>query len=169
MAITKFARLRKQLALVDIFVISAGAMISSGFFLLPGLAAAQAGSSVVLAYLLAGLLIIPAMLSQAELATAMPRAGGAYYYLDRTLGPLVGTIGGIGTWLALVLKSAFALIGMGAYVALVVDLPLVPTAVAFAVIRRETNQRITASLRARPARNAGLLPGARPGRDHRAA
>jgi amino acid transporter/mannitol/fructose-specific phosphotransferase system IIA component (Ntr-type) len=134
MAIPKFARLRKQLALVDIFVISAGAMISSGFFLLPGLAAAQTGPSVVLAYLLAGLLIIPAMLSQAELATAMPRAGGAYYYLDRTLGPLVGTIGGIGTWLALVLKSAFALIGMGAYIALVVDLPLVPTAVAFAVI-----------------------------------
>ncbi len=133
MAISSFTRLRKQLALFDIFVISAGAMISSGFFLLPGLAAAQTGSSFVLAYFLSGFLILPAMLSMAELATAMPRAGGTYYYLDRTLGPLVGTIGGFGTWLALMLKSGFALIGMGAYLALVVDVPVIPTAVVAAV------------------------------------
>ena len=55
------------------------------------------------------------MFSIVELATAMPRAGGAYYFLDRSMGPFVGTIGGLGTWLALVLKTAFALIGMGAY------------------------------------------------------
>jgi basic amino acid/polyamine antiporter, APA family len=72
---------------------------------------------VALAYLVAAVFILPAMLSVAELATAMPRAGGAYYFLDRSLGPLVGTVGGLGTWLALVLKSAFALVGMGAYLA----------------------------------------------------
>lgn len=126
-----FARLKKRLTLFDVYVVSTGTMISAGLFLLPGIAASYTGASVILAYLLSGLLIVPAMLSQAELATAMPRAGGAYYYLDRTLGPLVGTIGGVGTWLALVLKAAFALIGMGAYVALAVDVPLVPTALAF--------------------------------------
>jgi len=99
-------------------------MISSGFFLLPGLAASHTGRGIVLAYLLAGLLIVPALLSQAELATAMPRAGGPYYYLDRTLGPLVGTVRGVSTWLTLVLKSAFALIGMGAYVGLAIDVPI---------------------------------------------
>ena len=40
------------------------------------------------------------MFSIIELATAMPRAGGIYYFLDSAMGPLVGTIGGIGTWLA---------------------------------------------------------------------
>lgn len=134
MALLDFKRLRKELGLFDVFVISTGAMISSGFFLLPGLAASYAGPSVVLAYLIAGLLVVPAMVSQAELATAMPRAGGAYYFLDRTLGPLVGTIGGIGTWLALVLKSGFALIGMGAYLQLVLDVPILPTAIAFTVV-----------------------------------
>lgn len=134
MALSQFSRLRKQLALFDIYVISTGAMISSGFFLLPGLATSYTGSSVVLAYFLSGILILPAMLSKAELATAMPRAGGTYYYLDRTLGPLVGTIGGIGTWLALILKSGFALIGMGAYLGLVVDVPLVPTAIGFTIV-----------------------------------
>jgi amino acid transporter/mannitol/fructose-specific phosphotransferase system IIA component (Ntr-type) len=134
MRLLDFKRLDKDLGLSDVYVICVGAMISSGFFLLPGLAAEHAGPGVVVAYLLAGVLIIPAMLSQAELATAMPRAGGAYYFLDRTLGPLVGTIGGVGTWLTMVLKSAFALIGMGAYVALVLDVPVLVTAIVFTVL-----------------------------------
>lgn len=90
---------------------------------------------MVLAYILAAIPLIPAMFSVSELATAMPRAGGAYYFLDRALGPYMGTIGGIGTWLVLILKVAFALIGMGAYVGLFVpDLPLTPFAVVIAVV-----------------------------------
>ncbi|HSM04211.1 MAG TPA: amino acid permease [Longimicrobiales bacterium] len=123
-------RLPKELGLFDVYAISTGAMFSSGFFLLPGLAAAQTGPSVPLAYFVAGIFIIPAMLSVAELATAMPRAGGAYYFLDRSLGPLVGTVGGLGTWLALVLKSAFALVGMGAYLGIYFQVPIEPLAVA---------------------------------------
>jgi len=111
-------KLAKQLGLWDVYTISTGAMFSSGFFLLPGLATAYAGPSTVLAYGVAGLLMIPAMFSMAELATALRRAGGTYYFLDRSLGPMAGTVGGLGTWLALVLKSAFALLGMGAYLAI---------------------------------------------------
>ncbi|HUF76288.1 MAG TPA: amino acid permease [Longimicrobiales bacterium] len=129
----KPARLRKELGLLDVYAISTGAMFSSGFFLLPGLAAAQTGPSAPLAYLVAGLFILPAMFSVAELATAMPRAGGAYYFLDRSMGPLVGTVGGLGTWLALVLKSAFALVGMGAYLALYVDIPIEPLAIGLTI------------------------------------
>jgi amino acid transporter/mannitol/fructose-specific phosphotransferase system IIA component (Ntr-type) len=130
--------LEKSLTLFDVYAISTGAMFSSGFFLLPGIAAAETGPSVILAYLVAGVLILPPMFSMAELATAMPKAGGAYYFLDRSLGPLAGTVGGLGTWLALVFKSAFALIGMGAYLALFFDVPIKPLAaaltVAFAVL-----------------------------------
>jgi APA family basic amino acid/polyamine antiporter len=122
-------RLSKELKLFDVFAISTGAMFSSGFFLLPGLASAEAGPAVVLAYLLAGLLVVPAMLSKAELSTAMPRAGGTYYFLDRSLGPLVGAVGGLGTWSALILKSAFAIIGMGAYLTLFVEVPMTALAI----------------------------------------
>lgn len=111
-------KLKKDLGLWDVYAISTGAMFSSGFFLLPGLATAYAGPSTALAYLVAGFLMIPAMLSMAELSTALPRAGGTYYFLDRSLGPVMGTVGGLGTWMALVLKSGFALLGMGAYLAI---------------------------------------------------
>jgi len=130
----KHKRLKKELGLYDVFAISTGAMFSSGFFLLPGLAAAQTGPSVFLAYFVAGILILPAMFSVAELSTAMPRAGGAYYFIDRSLGPLFGTVGGIGSWFALIFKSAFALIGMGAYIAIFIDLPITLVAIVLTLI-----------------------------------
>jgi amino acid transporter/mannitol/fructose-specific phosphotransferase system IIA component (Ntr-type) len=123
MAASEGHRLSKELTLLDVYAIGTGSMLSAGFFLLPGIAASKTGSSVVLAYFLASVLAVPALLSKAELATAMPRAGGVYYFLDRSLGPIVGTVGGLGTWLVLVLKSAFALIGMGYYLALVLNFP----------------------------------------------
>ena len=64
----------------------------------------------------------------------MPKAGGAYYFLDRSMGPLVGTIAGLGTWLALTFKSAFALIGLGAYLVLFLSLPIKPVAVALCLV-----------------------------------
>ena len=117
-------KLNKELGLVDVFVLSTGAMFSSGFFLLPGLAAFHTGSSVFISYLVAAVLIMPAMFSIAELSTALPRAGGVYFMLDRSLGPLMGTVGGIGTYLALILKTAFALVGIGAYASIFYDLPI---------------------------------------------
>ena len=114
-------QLTRSLGLRHVFALSTGAMLSSGLFLLPGLAASKAGPSAVLAYLLAGCLAVPAMLSVSELATALPKAGGAYYFLERALGPAVGTVAGFGTWLSLVLKDAFAMVGMSAYLVLIVD------------------------------------------------
>lgn len=129
----KHEKLEKQLGLWDVFAISTGAMFSSGFFLLPGIAAAETGPSVFLAYFIAGILVLPTMLSVSELCTAMPRAGGTYYFIDRSLGPLMGTIGGFGSWLALVLKSAFALIGMGAYIGIFMDVPITLVAIVLTI------------------------------------
>ena len=120
----KSQRLKKELGFFEVYAVATGTTLSAGFFLLPGLAAVEAGSSIVLAYLLAALPLIPAMLCIVELSTAMPRAGGVYYFVDRSLGPYIGLITGLGTWLALILKVAFALVGMGAYIALF--LPGVP-------------------------------------------
>jgi basic amino acid/polyamine antiporter, APA family len=126
-------RLDKRLGLVDVYAICTGAMFASGFFLLPGIAAANAGPSVILAYLVSSLLMVPAMYSIAELSSAMPRAAGTYFFIHRSMGPLAGTIGGLGAWLVLIAKSAFALVGMGAYLALFIDFPIVPVAIALTI------------------------------------
>ncbi len=126
-------KLKKNLTLFDVYAMSTGAMFSSGLFLLPGIAASYTGNSVWLAYLCAGFLILPAMYCMAELSTAMPKAGGTYYFLDRSMGPLVGTIGGLGSWIAVVFKSAFALVGMGAYLGIYLDLPFTVTAILLTI------------------------------------
>ncbi len=128
-------KLKKSLSLFNVYTLATGATLSSGFFLLPGLAAKEAGPAVVLSYMLALVPLLPGILAKIELATAMPRAGGEYYFLDRSLGPLAGTITGMGTWSSLVLKTAFALIGIGAYIEVFFpNLPLTPLAVVLAVL-----------------------------------
>jgi len=112
-------KLERKLGLLDIFSIASGAMISSGLFILPALAFAKTGPSVVFAYILAGILVLPAMLAKAELITAMPKAGGVYFFIERSMGAPIGTIGGFASWFSLSLKSAFALVGMGMFATLV--------------------------------------------------
>ncbi|MEX0845235.1 MAG: amino acid permease [Balneolaceae bacterium] len=130
----KHKKLAKELGLSDVYAIATGAMFSSGFFLLPGLAAAETGPSVVLAYLVSGIIVLPTMFSVAELATALPRSGGTYYIIDRSLGPMLGTVGGFGSWLALVLKSAFALIGMGAYISIFYEVNILYVAIFLTIV-----------------------------------
>ncbi|HHS50931.1 MAG TPA: amino acid permease [candidate division Zixibacteria bacterium] len=117
--------LKKSLGLLDVFAISSGAMIASGFFVLPGIAASQAGPAVIIAYVFAGLSVIPAVFSLSELSTAMPRSGGTYFFISRSLGPMFGTIDGLGDWLALLLKASIAIVGLGLYLDGLVNLPYV--------------------------------------------
>jgi len=109
--------LDRELGLGAVLAVSMGAMLGSGIFVLPGLAVAKVGPALGLAYVLSAVIVLPAALCKAELATALPQSGGTYLYVDRGIGPLAGTVVGLGTWFSLVFKSAFALVGLGAYLA----------------------------------------------------
>jgi APA family basic amino acid/polyamine antiporter len=109
----------RKLGFLDVFCIASGAMISSGLFVLPGLAFAKAGPAVVFSYALAGVLILPALLCQAELASAIPRHGATFVFIERSLGTFAGTFAGLAGWFAIALKSAFALVGIGAFARLI--------------------------------------------------
>ena len=113
--------LERKLGLASVVIISLSAMLGSGLFVLPALVMLDMGggttplAGIWLAYLLAAIAILPAAVSKGELSTAMPSSGGSYVYIERTYGPLLGTVSGIGLWGASMLKSAFALIGFKAY------------------------------------------------------
>ncbi len=108
-------QLKRTLGFWDVFCLAAGAMISSGLFILPGQAFAACGSAITIAYAIAALGMIPAMLVKAELTTAMPKSGGTYFFIERSMGTFAGTLAGMGGWLSLALKSAFAMVGIGAF------------------------------------------------------
>lgn len=111
-------KLKKNLGVFEVFSIATGAMISSGLFVLPAIVFEIAGPGILVAYVLGGILMIPAMMSKAELSTAMPKSGGTYFFINRSLGPLLGTFAGLANWFSIALKGAFALVGMGAFLQL---------------------------------------------------
>jgi amino acid transporter len=97
-----------------VIIISLSAMLP-GIFVTPTFAAEIMGPGIWLAYLVAASVVLPGALSKSELSSGMPSSGGSYVYLERTYGPLIGTISGLGLWASFLLKSAFSLIGFSAY------------------------------------------------------
>ena len=75
--------LERKLGLFSVVILSLSAMLGSGLFVLPSLAMMELGGGdsplggIWLAYLFAGLVILPGAISKAELASAMPSSGGA--------------------------------------------------------------------------------------------
>tara|TARA_B100001094_G_scaffold94129_1_gene90022 strand:- start:2833 stop:4512 length:1680 start_codon:yes stop_codon:yes gene_type:complete len=106
--------LSRTIGLAGVVIISLSAMLP-GIFITPTFAAEIMGPGIWLAFLLAASVVLPAAISKSELASGMPSSGGSYVYMERTYGPLIGTISGLGLWTSFLLKSAFALIGFSAY------------------------------------------------------
>jgi amino acid transporter/nucleotide-binding universal stress UspA family protein len=115
--------LAKDLGLLSALTIGVGTMIGAGIFVLPGVAASTAGPVVVASFVVGGLIALVNALSVSELGTAMPKAGGGYYYVNRALGPLFGSIAGLGDWVGLAFASAFYSIGFGQYLATLLPVP----------------------------------------------
>lgn len=106
--------LTRTIGLAGVVIISLSAMLP-GIFITPTFAAEIMGPGIWLAFLIAASVVLPAAISKSELASGMPSSGGSYVYMERTYGPLIGTISGLGLWTSFLLKSAFALIGFSAY------------------------------------------------------
>jgi amino acid transporter/nucleotide-binding universal stress UspA family protein len=128
------ASLERRLGLFSVITISISSMIGSGIFVLPGLGFEMTGPSIYLAFLLSAICILPAAISKAELATAMPTSGGTYIYLERTFGPLAGTVTGLGLFLSILLKAAFSLVGIKAYFSVLSTFDPMYTAFSFLIV-----------------------------------
>src|SRR5690348_5493184 len=84
--------LRRDLGLWSAAAIVVGTVIGSGIFLVPRTMIQRVGSPeiVFVVWVVGGLLSLAGALSYAELAAAMPEAGGEYVYLKEAYGPLWG-------------------------------------------------------------------------------
>ena len=109
--------LAKDLGPLAALTIGVGTMIGAGIFVLPGEAILRSGSLASVAFVLGGVIAMFTALSASELGTAMPRSGGAYYYVNHALGPMFGSVAGWTNWLGLAFASAFYMVGFGRYIA----------------------------------------------------
>jgi APA family basic amino acid/polyamine antiporter len=113
--VTENAELERTLGLSGGLAIGIGTMIGAGIFVFPGLAAGNAGPAAALSFGIGSVIALLVALPASELATAMPKSGGGYYFISRGLGALAGAIVGLSLWFGLVFATAFYLVGFGYY------------------------------------------------------
>ena len=107
--------LARDLGFLEAFTLGVGTMIGAGIFILPSIAAAEAGTTSAISFVIGGIISLLTAVSLSELATGMPRAGGSYYYVNRSLGSFMGSIVGWGMWMGLMFATAFYMVGFGQY------------------------------------------------------
>ncbi len=86
--------LKRALGVWSALAIVVGSVIGSGIFLVPSTMVQRTGSpeTVFLVWIFGGALSLAGALTYAELAAAMPEAGGGYVFLREAYGPLWGFV-----------------------------------------------------------------------------
>jgi APA family basic amino acid/polyamine antiporter len=105
--------LKRELGLWSAASIVVGTVIGSGIFLVPKKMIGYVGSPAILfgVWIFGGLLTLAGALTYAELAAAMPEAGGEYVYLRQAYGPLWGFLYG---WTQLLVAKSGSIAGFAA-------------------------------------------------------
>ena len=93
--VSETAELERTLGLAGGLAIGIGTMIGAGIFVFPGLAGAEVGTAATVSFDIGGIVALLVALPTSELATAMPKSGGGYYFISRGLGTFAGTIVGL--------------------------------------------------------------------------
>jgi amino acid transporter/nucleotide-binding universal stress UspA family protein len=107
--------LARTLGLFDAVMIGVGAMIGAGVFVLTGIAAGEAGAAAIIAFALNGLVTLFTAFSYAELASAIPEAGGGYSFVKRAMPSAIGFLAGWMLWFAYTVACALYAVGFGGY------------------------------------------------------
>ncbi|MEX1377772.1 MAG: amino acid permease [Eubacteriales bacterium] len=108
--------LSRELGLFQLTMMGAGMMIGAGVFVATGIAIGKAGTGgILLAFALNGLIAIFTAMSFAELCSAIPAAGGAYSYVKKAFGGMIGFISGWMNWFALAVAGSLYAITFSEY------------------------------------------------------
>ncbi|MGA5101160.1 amino acid permease [Streptomyces lavendulocolor] len=107
--------LRRSLSMWQLTMISIGATLGTGIFVVLGEAVPLAGPAVTLAFVFAGLTALFSALSYAELAGTIPVAGSSYSYAYATMGELVAWVCGWCLLLEYGVSVAAVAVGWGDY------------------------------------------------------
>jgi L-asparagine transporter-like permease len=107
--------LRRALRLRHLIMLSAGGTIASGYLLFAGSAISLAGPSVIISFVVAGIVAAAVMACLAELAVAKPVSSSLSTYSGDTMGPAAGFLTGINYWLAWVMGAATESVAAGTY------------------------------------------------------
>ncbi|UCD63991.1 MAG: amino acid permease [Candidatus Zixiibacteriota bacterium] len=105
----------RDLGLFDATMLGVGAMIGAGIFVLTGIAAGEAGPASLLAFALNALVTLLTAFAYAELASALPRAGGGYSFVRMAFPGAAGFVSGWILWFAYTVACSLYALGFAGY------------------------------------------------------
>ena len=108
-------QLVRTLGLVDVVMIGIAGMIGGAIFVLVGPAIGLAGSAVIIAFTLNGIITLFTAMGYAELGSAMPEAGGGYLWVREGLPRPNAFISGWMAWFAHIVAGSLYAVGYGSF------------------------------------------------------
>ena len=105
----------RTLGLVDVVMIGIAGMIGGAIFVLVGPAIGLAGSAVIIAFIINGIITLFTAMGYAELGSAMPEAGGGYLWVREGLPRPNAFISGWMAWFAHIVAGSLYAVGYGSF------------------------------------------------------
>src|SRR4030043_260465 len=118
--------LKRELGLLHATMMGIGGAIRAGVFVTLGYASTLAGTGLIIAVVLCGIINLFTMLSYAELGAALPSAGGEYTFAKVAFGGFLSFATGWFEWLSNMFYAAFSAVGFAYLVSYVVPAVNVP-------------------------------------------
>ena len=126
---------KKDISVAVSMAVGLGAIIGAGIFVLSGTAIVLAGSDVLIAFVLVGVVAFIIALELGELGSILPNVRGASYsYTYSAYGSELGFITGIMRYMALSTAIGAIALGFGSYLASVTGLSVAAYAIPFAIV-----------------------------------
>ena len=108
-------QLVRTLGLLDVVMIGIAGMIGGAIFVLVGPAIGLAGSAVIIAFIINGIITLFTAMGYAELGSAMPEAGGGYLWVREGLPRPNAFISGWMAWFAHIVAGSLYAVGYGSF------------------------------------------------------
>ncbi len=124
--------LKKDLGLIHVIMLCAGAIMGTGIFIIPGVAGGLMGPGSIILWVLIGLLTVPISLCFVELASSYNVTGGPYVYVREAMGDFWGFITGWTAWLMACIYIGTHTIAIRYYISYFYELSFVESAVLYA-------------------------------------
>ena len=110
------SELSRDLSLFQVTMLGVGMMIGAGVFVLTGIGIGIAGpGGILMAFALNGIVALLCTMAYAELASAMPEAGGGYTFVREGLGGITGFLSGWMSWLGHTVAGSLYSIAFATY------------------------------------------------------
>jgi len=133
--------LKRELGLLHAVMLGIGGAIEASVFVMLGYAAGLAGTALVAALIICGVINFFTMLSYAELGSAIPKAGGEYTFAKAAYGGFVSFLTGWFEWISNMFYAALSSVGFAYIISYLIPLNVPLTAVITIIVFTAINIR----------------------------